>query len=52
MLFDLSHKQYNGIINEWLHCLTSEAIGRFLVNNILFDSAMMSGHAAHPILFN
>ena len=39
LLFDLAHKQCNGIIKEWLHCLTSESNGRFLVNNILmFDS--------------
>ena len=38
MLFDLAHKQCNGIIKGRLHCLTSEW-GRFLVNNILmFDS--------------
>ena len=30
---DLAHKQYNGIIKEWLHCLTPESIGTFLVNN-------------------
>ena len=35
LLFDLSHKQCNGIINGWLQCLTSEWKGRFLVNNIL-----------------
>ena len=40
LLFDLAHKQCNGIIKGWLHCLTPESIGRFLVNNILmFDSA-------------
>ena len=32
--FDLPHKQCNGIIKGWLHCLTSEPKGRFLVNNI------------------
>ena len=26
-------------LNNWLHCLTPESIGRFLVNNILFHSA-------------
>ena len=35
LLFDLAHKQCNGIIKGWLHCLTSESNGRFLVNNIL-----------------
>ena len=40
LLFDLAHKQCNGIIKEWLHYLKHELIGRFLVNNILtFDSA-------------
>ena len=40
LLFDLVHKQCNGIINRWLHCLTSELKGRFLVNNVLmFGSA-------------
>ena len=39
LLFDLAHKQCNGIIKGWLHCLTSESKGRFLVNNILFGSA-------------
>ena len=39
LLFDLAHKQCNGIIKRWLHCL-AEAIGRFLVNNnLMFDSA-------------
>ena len=32
---DLAHKNYNGIIKEWRHWLTSESKGRFLVNNIL-----------------
>ena len=35
ILFDLAHKQCNGIIKGWLHCLTLESKGRFLVNNIL-----------------
>ena len=39
LLFDLAHTQCNGIIKGWLHCLTPETIGRFLVNNILFGSA-------------
>ena len=38
LLFDLAHKQCNGIIKGWLDCLTPESIGRFLVNNLLmFD---------------
>ena len=37
--FDVA-QQCNGIIKGWLHCLTSETKGRFLVNNILiFGSA-------------
>ena len=40
LLFDLAHKQCNGIIKETLHYLKCELIGRFLVSNILmFDSA-------------
>ena len=39
LLFDLAHKQSNDIIKGWLHYLTSEPKGRFLVNNILFGSA-------------
>ena len=39
LLFDLAHKQCNGIIKGWLHCHTSEWKGRFLVNNMLFGSA-------------
>ena len=35
LLFNLAHKQRNGIIKGWLHFLTSEAKGRLLVNNIL-----------------
>ena len=35
LLFDSAQKQCNGIIKGWLHCLTSELKGRFLVNNIL-----------------
>ena len=35
LLFDLDHKQCNGVIKWCLHCLTSESKGRFLVNNIL-----------------
>ena len=36
---DLAHKQFNVMIEVWLHYLTSASIGRFLVNKILFDSA-------------
>ena len=35
LLFDLAHKQCNGIIKGRLYCLTSELKGRFLANNIL-----------------
>ena len=35
LLLDLAHKQCSGIIKGWLHCLTSESKGRFLVSNIL-----------------
>ena len=38
LLFDLAHKQCNGIIEGWLHCLTSESKVRFLFNDILFGS--------------
>ena len=34
-LFNLAHKQSDGIIKGWLHCLTSESKERSLVNNIL-----------------
>ena len=34
-MFDLAHKQCNGMIKGWLHCLTSKPKGRFLANNIL-----------------
>ena len=39
----------NGIIKEWLHCMTSESKGQFLVN-VWFS--MMSGHGTNPIFFN
>ena len=40
VLFHLAHKHGNGIIKGWLHCLTSESKGIFLVNNMLmFGSA-------------
>ena len=39
LFFDLAYKQCNGNIKGWLHCLTSESKGRFLVNNILLGSA-------------
>ena len=49
LLFDSSHKQYNGFIKRWLHCLTPESIGRFLANNILtLDSYQLDGHGASP----
>ena len=31
LLFNLAHKQSNGIIRGWLHCLTPESKGRFLL---------------------
>ena len=34
LLFDLGYKQCNGIIDGWLHSLTSESKGRFRVNDI------------------
>ena len=40
--FDLAHKQSNGNIKKWLHCLSSESKGKFLVSNILmFDTACL-----------
>ena len=39
LLFDVAHKQCFGIIKGWLHYLTPESKGRFLMNNILLDSA-------------
>ena len=39
LLFQLGYKQWSGIIKGWLHCLTSESKGRYLVNNVLFGSA-------------
>ena len=35
-LFNLPHKQCNGIIKGWLHCLMSESKGRVFVNNKLY----------------
>ena len=35
LLFALAHKQCNGIIKGWLHCLMLESKGRFLANNTL-----------------
>ena len=32
-MFDLTHKQFSGIIKGWLQCLTSESKGRILVSN-------------------
>ena len=39
LLFDLAHKQCNGITEGQLHCLMSESKERFLANDILFGSA-------------
>ena len=49
-----SQQKCNGIIKGWLHCLTSESRGRFLVNNMLANVwlSIMSGHGANPICFN
>ena len=53
LFFDLAHKQCNGIIKGWLHCLMSESKGSFLVNNILmFGSAWCQVMAQNPISFN
>ena len=55
LLFDLTHKQCNGIIKGWLHCLTSESKGRFLANNILiFGSAwfLVMAQIQYLIFFN
>ena len=35
LLFNLSHKQCNGIIKGWLYCHKPESIERFLADNIL-----------------
>ena len=35
LLLDLAHKQCIGIIKQWLHCLTSDSKGKFLVSNML-----------------
>ena len=43
LLFDLAHKQCNGIIKGWLHCLTSDSKGSFI---------SMPGHGPNPIFFN
>ena len=45
ILFDLAHKLCNGIIKEWLHCLTSDSKGRFLVIIML-----MFGSARCPVM--
>ena len=55
LLFFLSYKQCNGIIEEWL--LISESKGRFLVCNILTNLvnvwlSMMSGHGTNSIFTN
>ena len=52
LLFDLAHKQCNGIIKGWLHYLKSESNTRFFVNNISMSFlSIMSGHDANPIFF-
>ena len=40
LFFHLAHKQCNGIIKEWLHCLTLEPLG------------MLSGPDVNPSFFN
>ena len=45
LLFDVAHKQCNGVIKGWLHCLTSESKGRFLVNNILLAWSLVIAQA-------
>ena len=53
MLFDLAHTQANGVIKGWLHCLTTESKGRFVINNIInVWLNMMSSHGTNPIFFN
>ena len=42
-LFDLAHKQCNGIIKGWFHYLTSESKGRFLFSNILMFGSTYHG---------
>ena len=38
LLFDLAHKQCNGIVKRWFHCISAK--GTFIVNNVLmFGSA-------------
>ena len=51
VLFHLAHKQWNGIIKGWLHCLTSDSKERFkeYYFNVWFS---MSGHDTNPIFFN
>ena len=53
-LFDLLHKQCNGIIKGWFHFLTSESKERFLVitNYINVFVSMIFGRGANPIFFN
>ena len=47
LLFDLAHKQSNGIIKGWLRCLMSESKGKFLVNNILINLAQDDAWSWH-----
>ena len=59
LLSDLAYKQCNCIIQGWVHGLTSESKGKFLVynicvlvNNIYVWLSMMSGYGTNPIFFN
>ena len=45
----IDHKQCNGTIKGWLHCLTTESIVRFLVNILVLN---MSGREENPNFFN
>ena len=47
LLYDLAHKQCNGVIKRWLHSLMSESKGRFLVKNIWLS--MIFDHCTNPV---
>ena len=48
LLLDLTHKQCNGIVKEWLHCLTSGSNGRYI--NAWLN--MIFGHDTNPIFLS
>ena len=50
LLFDLAHKQYDGIIKGWLHCLTPESIRRLLVSNIIVRNQVPAPFLRHSPL--